>query len=1216
MKGSKWRVVYTLILGVCLSTQTFSQTLVSTTSCNCFDRVSDRLFADGGTYVYWQADNQLRRGTVGEDTIRVDEEFSINGFDSTDYLFAAEGNVVYWQSGDQVNRGIVNNSSLEVDEVFWFDGLVADVDRMFDAEGDMLYWQFGGTVVRGSVNNGTVTLDANFRFDGFDGNEDRLFAADGEYVYWQSDRTIRRGIVGNGSLNIDQDFLIESFRGTAFDAKGITISWMDGGTFHRGSEGFEVPPTTVDDPSDNIRATYSEVVNGTVHDSNGNPLSGQFDIMLEGVSDLPGEFILKSAEVSNGAITSIHSHDGLQFAGIPLIAGKKAEVSGSKIHIEGGIKLPLVPLPSGAFIYGIEENQFKIEQGTVRVPKVSIPKLFGMEGNLTVGQDFFDLNGRFGMRGLGGDPLKVGWIGGGATIRNNFIDRLALEGSSLNIPLYKSAVLLDAIDVEVSKITDPKNITLRGGVELIGGPKVLGISAMKSVVTGSITPFQGVFSLKGESFLFKFIKMSEQGVSVSLPDSNVHLYGQFVTPWLITGKGEIRFDNQGKSPVFYGSAEVSLEVVLDLPIVGEKRIRAAGVNLAISEQYLEGKVYGPTVPVPVWAFPPVQLKQSYAALRFTFAEGIIDPSFTVGLESHYEVWEKPHNQIYIVDSYSGEFIPVDMTSNPDGSSNVQALSTTEGPVLYATFMNNWILRDKFYLAEPSNSTPKSVRISQNNSNTVTIPENVRDGVVRITFENTGVNEVIADITSPDGDVYDQIIFEPQSQEANFWLVTPEAGEYTVTIANREVLGNTVVEFLQFDQSPVIEEIKISSTTNQNQYLVEWEDFDYESDAAIRFALSEDRDGNDGFYFAETSEDDETNSFLLNTQDESIDVPSGDYYVIMEIDDGVNAPEFLISDQRVRVINPEDPSPVYGISVDDGDNGFLVKWNKPDDDRVDGYTILYTPQDDLGHFDDHVAVTDPDVTSFHVTGVENGQPFLVTVVSVDEDGNRSIVSEVVRVIPQEADGTTSPNVISIPGQDAEVGSLYVYSPKFANCERFQIADYSFESTLVNAPSGMIVDDEGDIVWTPTAEQLGDHTIQIEHHFHFIQTGEIETETETFVIHVVEDDSLFGEETDTEILSTPDVSAYENTLYSYQIDVYDPDGVPTYELLQAPDGMTVDSNGLVTWDVQDFTTAYFPVRIVVKFTNGETEEQEFILDVVTVENSLETSSIQETMWDLFK
>lgn len=209
-----------------------------------------------------------------------------------------------------------------------------------------------------------------------------------------------------------------------------------------------------------------------------------------------------------------------------------------------------------------------------------------------------------------------------------------------------------------------------------------------------------------------------------------------------------------------------------------------------------------------------------------------------------------------------------------------------------------------------------------------------------------------------------------------------------------------------------------------------------------------------------------------------------------------------------------------------------------------------------------------------------------------------------------------HVISIPGQDAEVGSLYVYSPQFANSERFQIADYNFDSTLVNAPSGMIVNDDGDIVWVPTVDQMGEHTIQIDHHFLFIQTGEIETETETFVIYVVDENSLFGEETDTEILSTPDMSAFENTNYIYQIDAYDPGGTPTFELAQAPQGMTVDSNGLVSWNVPNFITAYFPVQIVVKFTNGETEEQEFILDVVTLENSLESSSMQTHMWEVYK
>lgn len=1220
-------VVSFIFLFFTVSLVSFSQGIVSTSSCDCFSETEDRLFADDGNFVYWQSGEQLRRGTVNVDSLAVDTEVNYNGFNSADRLFAADGNVVYWQSGNQVRRGSISNGALTVDSAFWFDGLNANSDRLFDAEGDLLYWQFGGVVVRGTINNGNLNLDNSFRFEGFSESEDRLFAADGDYVYWQAGNTIRRGIVGQGTLTIDQEFLINSFRGTAFDAKDTRVSWTFGSTFHRGGESFENPSPVVDDPSDNIHATYADVVNGNVRGSNDNLLTGKYDVILDGVIDLPSGFLLKGVELNNGSVSSIDGHTGLTFAGMPLIAGKTANVSNNKIGIEGGIKLPVVPLPSGAFIFGVQDNRFMIEEGTVRVPKVSIPKLFGMEGNLTIGQGFFDLNGRFGMRGLGGDPVKVGWMGGGATIRNNFIDRLALEGSSLNIPLGQTQAYLDHVDVEVSSITDPKNITLKGGVIILGGPKVAGLSAVTVEVNGSITPFQGIFSLKGESYLFTFIKMSEQSVSVNLPEKELHLYNKVVYPWF-TGTGELHFTgprevrlpfvpapfNVIQEPArFYGSGEVSLELKVKIPVLGEKTLRAAGVNLAISESYIEGTLLGPSVPVPVWDIPPIQIKQSYASMRLTFGNEL--PTVSVGLKKHYETWETSHNPVYIIDPLTSELIPVDMSAEGNQQSSVQ-LSSTEEPVLYASFLNNWILLDKVYLADPSSISTKSVRISQDTSSTITVPENINDAIVRISFENSGVDEVIAQLISPDGESYDQIIFEPQSQEAFFWLVTPEPGEYTVEVVNREALGNVAVELIQIDQPPVIESFNVSPTGNANEYLVAWEDFDLESDADIRFSLAPDRDGVDGFYFAQVTEDEETNSFVFNTQDESLDVPSGDYYVIMEIDDGVNTPEHTVSNQRVQIINPNDPLPVYGIAVDAQDQQFAIRWNKPEDERIAGYTILYTPLDDLGHFDDHVAVTDPDITNFIVEGVENGVPLLVTVVAVDEDGNRSYAAEVVRVIPHEPNGTTSPDVISVPNQDAEVGSLYVYSPQFANSERFAIAEYSLSSTLVSGPVGMEVDLDGDIVWMPTVDQLGEHEVVIHHNFFFPSTGETEQEVEQFVVDVIDADSLFGEETETEILSQPDISAFEKTLYSYQIVANDPDGLPVYVLNEGPEGMTVDDDGLVQWNVPDFTSAYFPVRISVFFTNGEIEEQDFILDVVTAENSFHSSNLIDDVWTEFE
>ncbi|MBZ0257800.1 fibronectin type III domain-containing protein, partial [bacterium] len=328
------------------------------------------------------------------------------------------------------------------------------------------------------------------------------------------------------------------------------------------------------------------------------------------------------------------------------------------------------------------------------------------------------------------------------------------------------------------------------------------------------------------------------------------------------------------------------------------------------------------------------------------------------------------------------------------------------------------------------------------------------------------------------------------------------------------------------------------------------------------------------------------------------------------------PLYRISDQQVRVMNPEDPIPVTGIAVEEDNGGFTVKWNKPDDDRVEGYTILYTTLDDLGHFDEQIAVTDPDKTTYKVTGLENGQPVLLTVVAVNESGDRSLITEVVRVVPEDPDGTTSPEIISVPGTDAEAGSLYVYAPQYANSERFVLADHQLVSTLVVAPDGMEIDEVGDVVWTPTVDQIGDHEVQIQHKFIFTDSGETNVEMENFTIHVVEEGRLVGEETQSEILSQPDVSAFEKSLYSYQVEAYDPDGVPTYRLAEGPDGMTIDASGLVTWYVPDFTSAFFPVRIEVTFANGETEDQEFILDVVTAENTIQQSSVRKPIWNQMK
>src|SRR5690606_33001480 len=117
---------------------------------------------------------------------------------------------------------------------------------------------------------------------------------------------------------------------------------------------------------------------------------------------------------------------------------------------------------------------------------------------------------------------------------------------------------------------------------------------------------------------------------------------------------------------------------------------------------------------------------------------------------------------------------------------------------------------------------------------------------------------------------------------------------------------------------------------------------------------------------------------------------------------------------------------------------------------------------------------PAANRFTVSGLENGKPLLVTVVSVDEDLHRSHPVEVLRVVPHESNGTTLASAMHDFPPFAEVGVPLIENAGIHHSGRLFFNPVNTTVDLLNAPSGMMIDIHGTISWTPTADQIGEHT----------------------------------------------------------------------------------------------------------------------------------------------
>ena len=632
---------------------------------------------------------------------------------------------------------------------------------------------------------------------------------------------------------------------------------------------------------------------------------------------------------------------------------------------------------------------------------------------------------------------------------------------------------------------------------------------------------QGIFSISGEAKILNFFTVGQASVTYMAPyfvRASGSGYYSFI--W---GEVNLAIGNQreayirslcGANPTaecrgsanslillyslmgrnfdvnFYGSISASLKIPDGIPIVGGKKL--AGVSCTVTDRWAKA-----TATVDLW---PVD---AYVSVKITFANPV-DVDWSAGLKSTQNDWETPFNQPYILNPETGDFIPfTPPDDNPSGGIRVAAAPHNEEPVAIVTFLDNWTLVDK--ATTGNGSKPFALTPYQEPVTTLTIPPDAPLTMIRLNYENPNVGTVEMTVTGPSGQVFNECRCI-RIRSAYILLDHPEAGDYTVSVANAAELGNLTVEALVVNEPPQVVITDIQPTANPGVFEVKWEDHDHENNAVVAIYLESDREGADGFLVGVYDAADDADVHLIDTSSFE-HIPSGEYYVMVEIDDGVNAPQHFYSDVRIPVYNPHAPSAVTGLAIAPGNQSFTISWDKVDDPSVTGYTILYTEHDDLGNFEHMVAVPDPAANRFTVSGLENGKPLLVTVVSVDEDLHRSHPVEVLRVVPHESNGTTLASAMHDFPPFAEVGVPLIENAGIHHSGRLFFNPVNTTVDLLNAPSGMMIDIHGTISWTPTADQIGEHTFIIRHQATFAN-GETETVEESVTIEVHDPEDVHG------------------------------------------------------------------------------------------------------------
>ncbi|MFL0808843.1 MAG: putative Ig domain-containing protein [Agarilytica sp.] len=182
---------------------------------------------------------------------------------------------------------------------------------------------------------------------------------------------------------------------------------------------------------------------------------------------------------------------------------------------------------------------------------------------------------------------------------------------------------------------------------------------------------------------------------------------------------------------------------------------------------------------------------------------------------------------------------------------------------------------------------------------------------------------------------------------------------------------------------------------------------------------------------------------------------------------------------------------------------------------------------------------------------------------------------------------APHIISSPVLDVYVDSEYRYTVNAIDLDETSFLNYQ----LLAAPAAMTIDTlTGEMLWTPTTSELGDHAIQVQ-----VMDSDGLSDSQTFTLTVLQGNAF------PVISSTPSNYATVDSTYVYDIVASDENtnDVLTYSLLSGPVGMDVNgATGTLSWTPGNDDVGSHDVSVRVTDPAGAYVQQNF---TVTVQNA---------------
>ncbi len=310
--------------------------------------------------------------------------------------------------------------------------------------------------------------------------------------------------------------------------------------------------------------------------------------------------------------------------------------------------------------------------------------------------------------------------------------------------------------------------------------------------------------------------------------------------------------------------------------------------------------------------------------------------------------------------------------------------------------------------------------------------------------------------------------------------------------------------------------------------------------------------------------------------------AGTYHFKIRATDGKGGEDIQEFDLTVTMGDPNEDPVVQSIAPTEATAGITYHYafDATDADQDDLTFLLLG--DPPGDAPDELRIdADTGVITWTPKRADVGsQPVAVRV--EDGRGGSAEHSFTIQVADSELP-TVDPEFISDPIEVAVAGENYIYRARATD----QDADDLTYHVASGPPGLSIVQQTGDVVWTPRESQIGQYVVVLR-----VDDGRRGVDFQVFDIEVVATNRA------PRIISQPATIAAPADGFSYQLVADDPDGdVLTYYIDPVSDAlnMAISSTGLLTWDSADIQLGDFRITATVADGRGGVDDQSFVLTV---------------------